>query len=482
MPLDLSKKTVEKKRPETPAAKQPTEAVDPKHLPVLPPPLNLYMPYPPNMPLFVMPGIFPYALDENWQSRFSREVARGLQLGSGGGILEQSQMHAFMSLAAQAQLERSAEMERKDAEEPRWSPRADGPELARDGAPRGEEVLTDGLLKSKPKQRRYRTQRPFSCNYCEARFTLSTNMDRHVKNHHPDKWERKSRGTRRPATGTPEAGSREMAPLQMAASPGPEQPSPSNGYVSDDESQLVIDEPPPPRRDDDLASVSRVVDTAQAQTFQQYFRSDEERSEAADDASGSDDDPERAEKRRSAYSNAPNKIPCKVCKREFPWTSSLKRHELTHSGEKPYKCPHCPVNFTTKSNCDRHLVRKHSNGASDDSFTMRNVPERPFKCSLCPSSTFSTHENLIHHQVQKHAPGVPATQHRFWCHVCEEHFFDLERVKDHVEAEHEQAWAQLERHNSRWVSVIAEEDQGQDQVRADGVCFSVLFLSDFFVD
>ncbi|KAF0297332.1 Ras-responsive element-binding protein 1 [Amphibalanus amphitrite] len=473
MPLDLSKKSAEPKRSEEPASKQSAESTEAK-LPVLPPPLNLYMPYPPNMPLFVMPGIFPYALDENWQNRFSREMARGFQLGSGGGILEQSQMHAFMSLAAQAQLERSAEIERKDTEESRWSPRADAIELPRDGTPR-EEVLSDGLLKSKPKQRRYRTQRPFSCNYCEARFTLSTNMDRHVKNHHPDKWERKSRGTRRPPTGGPDGSPKPTAQPPSAGSPGLEQqPSPSNGYVSDDESQLVIDEPPPPaRRDDDLASVSRVVDTAQAQSFQQYFRSDEERSDAADDASGSDDDPERAEKRRSAYSNAPNKIPCKVCKREFPWTSSLKRHELTHSGEKPYKCPHCPVNFTTKSNCDRHLVRKHSGGASDDSYTMRNVPERPFKCALCPSSTFSTQENLAHHQTQKHAPGAPATQHRFWCHICEEHFFDLEGVKDHVEAEHEQAWALLERHNSRWVSEIAEEDQGQDKT------FCMVCLSGF---
>jgi len=210
------------------------------------------------------------------------------------------------------------------------------------------------------------------------------------------------------------------------------------------------------------------VDSVQAQTFQQYFRSDEE--DAVDDGGScgsGDDDSERAlEKRRSAYSNAPNKIPCKVCKREFPWTSSLKRHELTHSGEKPYKCPHCPVNFTTKSNCDRHLVRKHSNGASDDSYTMRNVPERPFKCALCPSSTFSTQDNLVQHHAAKHAPGASAqpTHHQFWCHVCEERFFDLEQVKDHVEAEHESAWAELERRCSRWTAEIAEEDQGQDKI------------------
>ncbi|XP_037077789.1 ras-responsive element-binding protein 1-like [Pollicipes pollicipes] len=481
MPLDLSKKAADapSRRVEEPQKQAEPDAKLPA---LLPPPLNLYMPYPHGMPLFVMPGMFPYPLDEHWQSRLGREMARGLQLGSGGGILDpQNQMHALtsaLSLAAQAHRERSTEAERKEAEpEPRWSPKTDAPELAGLVTSGREGASPDALLKSKPKQRRYRTQRPFSCSYCEARFTLSTNMDRHVKNHHPDKWERKSRGARRPPPGAADASPKPVAPPPAAASPGREQPSPSNGYVSDDESQLVIDEPAPARRDEDLASVSRLVDTAQAQTFQQYFGSDEERSDAADEGSCSgDDDPERAlEKRRSAYSNAPNKIPCKVCKREFPWTSSLKRHELTHSGEKPYKCPHCPVNFTTKSNCDRHLVRKHSGGASDDSYTMRQVPERPFKCALCPSSTFSTQDNLGHHHAQKHAPGAagPPTQHRYWCHVCDEHFFDLERVKDHVEAEHEQAWAELERCNARWVSEIAEEDQGQDKI------FCMVCLSGF---
>ena len=38
---------------------------------------------------------------------------------------------------------------------------------------------------------------------------------------------------------------------------------------------------------------------------------------------------------------------------------------------------------------------------------MRNVPERPYKCNYCPSSTFSTQSNLKKHVQTKHSPVSP---------------------------------------------------------------------------
>merc|ERR1719264_1592097 len=40
----------------------------------------------------------------------------------------------------------------------------------------------------KQKQKRYRTEKPHQCDYCEGRFTLRSNMDRHVKQQHPEFW------------------------------------------------------------------------------------------------------------------------------------------------------------------------------------------------------------------------------------------------------------------------------------------------------
>jgi len=232
-----------------------------------------------------------------------------------------------------------------------------------------------------------------------------------------------------------------------------------DGEYEEDEPDLVIDEQPKAKDqpDPDLASVSRLLVNASAQSFQQFFpgADDEEDEEeegfmegddldegVLDDGSSSGEGqvtsgdegrggsrtsstaPNSPGKKKSAYSTAPNRVTCPYCHRKFPWSSSLRRHILTHTGQKPYKCAHCPLLFTTKSNCDRHLLRKHSNKKTSNHTTppstpvpppplpppsedghmhlCRNVPERPFKCTMCPSSTFSTERNLRKHMSSKH--------------------------------------------------------------------------------
>lgn len=56
-------------------------------------------------------------------------------------------------------------------------------------------VIKNGVLMPKQKQRRYRTERPFTCEHCSARFTLRSNMERHIKQQHPQFWSQRQRGT-----------------------------------------------------------------------------------------------------------------------------------------------------------------------------------------------------------------------------------------------------------------------------------------------
>ncbi|XP_077209252.1 ras-responsive element-binding protein 1 isoform X2 [Paroedura picta] len=66
---------------------------------------------------------------------------------------------------------------------------------------------------------------------------------------------------------------------------------------------------------------------------------------------------------------------CSICGKSLSSASSLDRHMLVHSGERPYKCSVCDQSFTTNGNMHRHMKihEKDLNGAAS------TTPPSPLK-------------------------------------------------------------------------------------------------------
>ncbi|CAG9570737.1 unnamed protein product [Danaus chrysippus] len=488
----------------------------------------------PINPYFLQTSFFPHPTDSQEiteiKQRIHKEIFRGLSM-SGGRLVDDTE----------TQLKQEPEEEEVKpipvASTPTPPPHAESPRpLSNPLVTQNDSVkmvIKNGVLMPKQKQRRYRTERPFSCSQCSARFTLRSNMERHVKQQHPQHWSVRRPSPRAPP---PYPNTDTLAdrvkyallarhlerPLQADRSPVRRDSDEVADNEEDEDDTLVIDEEPEDRKPEEHTAARRAAAEILMASCQQEMhkdfdlkiagnlinkpvpitsdkveasadlvatqdavpvvptRSDEEEDEeglvastSEGNNSGSDENKSESDtgtqppKKKSAYSLAPNRVSCPYCHRKFPWSSSLRRHVLTHTGQKPFKCPHCPLLFTTKSNCDRHLLRKHGGSAKailaepiPDTITPQNnesrsVPERPFKCASCPTSTFSSMETLKKHMSSRHGtaesqPDSPNPEVEdsdgslvFKCHLCEASFGDRSGALTHLASVHAAEYEQL---------------------------------------
>ncbi|XP_055246756.1 ras-responsive element-binding protein 1 isoform X4 [Gorilla gorilla gorilla] len=116
----------------------------------------------------------------------------------------------------------------------------------------------------------------------------------------------------------------------------------------------------------EFASIEKMLATTDTNKFSPFLQTAEDNTQdevagapadhhgPSDEEQGSPPEDKLLRAKRNSYTNCLQKITCPHCPRVFPWASSLQRHMLTHTGERPYKCQTCERTFTLKHSLVRH--------------------------------------------------------------------------------------------------------------------------------
>uniref|UniRef100_A0A8C7QT18 C2H2-type domain-containing protein n=1 Tax=Oncorhynchus mykiss TaxID=8022 RepID=A0A8C7QT18_ONCMY len=107
------------------------------------------------------------------------------------------------------------------------------------------------------------------------------------------------------------------------------------------------------------------------------------------------------------------RYPCTYCGKQFVCANALKRHDLIHTGERPFKCNHKSCDKAFRSRAELRIHTRYHTG------------ERPFKCNVCGKGFVQANYLTTHYRT--HTGEKP-----YSCSVCDKSFNYHDSLKRHM--------------------------------------------------
>ncbi|XP_065647807.1 uncharacterized protein LOC100199249 isoform X6 [Hydra vulgaris] len=112
------------------------------------------------------------------------------------------------------------------------------------------------------------------------------------------------------------------------------------------------------------------------------------------------------------YDNS-KKYKCAYCRYSSNNTQHIQEHTNSHTGERPFKCNECAINYTSKTALRRHCSRKHKNA------------EKNFKCDQCEYKTYQLSTLNTHKKIH-------LTENHLKCDKCGYTCYSKARLEQHI--------------------------------------------------